>query len=210
MAQLNLKLYHDIQRRNIDATLLEYKTVKNQKGQDTRVFNCMSGEVKKLFDKIYENYAAAGLTKFEVNNEIISKCNLYKIDVENYLKGTVPIPAHHLFDILKTTKINLDGSLIEELHTSEGHGNTLILTRHLSPKFYININTEDWYDFEIVYQQRQDLPSAKTLMKCLTAMFRWYFKDKTPYTRQKLYDKIQEMYYTGKLKLEKRVKNTKV
>lgn len=206
MNKLNLKLYHDIQRRNIDAKLLDYVTVKNKLNQDVRVFNYMSGEVGKLFDKIYKNYEEAGLTKKEAMDEVISKSNLYKVDVEKYLKGEVPLPSHHLFAILKTAEINLDGSLKKQLHTSEAYGNSLVINRHLYPKFYVNINTDDYNDFQVHYKTKNDRMSSKKLVQLLMIMFRWYFKNKNPYTRQMIYDRVQQLYYTGELELIKKTK----
>ena len=34
----------------------------------------------------------------------------------------------------------------------------------------------------------------------------WYFKNKNPYTRQMIYDRVQQLYYTGELELIKKTK----
>ena len=131
-------------------TILEYVESDHEYGTNYK-FNYYSGDIKEHFEKIYSYYQEAGFNKFDFMH-LMSQSGFSFSKIKRQMSGVVPMLAIEYLEYTKALNADLNGNLEMPVYTSYIHSverDRLIIRKNVAPKFYINMNINDFYDYEV-------------------------------------------------------------
>ena len=196
----------------------ELKEGESKKGKKYTypLFNHNFGTSEIVLRNILENITELGFTKNTALDFIAQKTGVPRNRLKNqFIEGRIPVTLWELIYYtsvigyeIHTSKSGFELRLVDESRYSySAEMGRLVLRSTRLPRFHININLEDYYDFEVDFsQERSVLTSNK--YKCIrefNKLMTWYFIDeaknkKLPYDDTKMRAIFRQKYFNGEMR----------